>query len=182
MNSLKLLQIFHRKKEMPSVNQLSTDNADHAIVHKCRFVEFMPSGITAMAWTPASSKVKLLAVARENGEIEIWNPKGSSWYLEKKLAGSKHSPIESILFIHQSKLRMLAASLDGRILEYCLEGLRVIQEADSHGGGVWSMVSNQMQTRVAIGCEDGVIRILDIEEGNLIYLKSLERYGNIYLH
>ena len=161
---------------MPSVHDLSTENADHAIVHKCRFIEFMPSGITAMAWAPASSKTKLLAVARENGEIQLWNPKGSSWYLEKKIAGSKYSPIESILFIHQSKLRLIAASLDGRVLEFSLDGLRVIQEADSYGGGVWSMAANQMQTRLAIGCEDGVIRILDIEEGNLIYLKSLERY------
>ncbi len=160
---------------MPSVNDLSTENAEQAIVHKCRFIEFMPSGITAMAWAPASSKTKLLAVARENGEIQLWNPKGSSWYLEKKIAGSKHSPIASIMFIHQSKLRLIAASLDGRVLEFSLDGLRVIQEADSHGGGVWSMAANQMQTRLAIGCEDGVIRILDIEEGNLVYLKSLER-------
>lgn len=160
---------------MPSVIESTTDDADLAIVHKCRFVEYMPSGITALAWTPASSKVKLLAVARENGEVEIWNPKGSSWYLEKKIAGSKHSPIEVVLFIHQSNLRLIAASLDGRILEYSLQGLRVIQEADSHGGGVWSMVANQSQTRLAIGCEDGVVRIFDIEEGNLIYMQSLEK-------
>ena len=158
---------------MPAVS--NSDNADLAIVHKCRFVEYMPSGITALAWTPSSSKLKLLAVARENGELEIWNPKGSSWYLEKKIAGSKHSPIEALMFIHQDGLRLFAASLDGRILEYSLDGLRVIQEADSHGGGVWSLASNPMQTRLAIGCEDGVIRIFDIEQGSLIYLQSLER-------
>ena len=58
-------------------------NDQSILTHKCRFIQYMPSGITAIDFTPSSSKVKYLACARENGNIELWNPKGQSWYLEK---------------------------------------------------------------------------------------------------
>ena len=48
-------------------------------VHRCRFVEFSPSGITALAVN--SSGVRC-AIARENGDIELWRV-GPVWSQEK---------------------------------------------------------------------------------------------------
>jgi len=48
-------------------------------IHRCRFVEFMPSTINCMAFNSDST---LLAVGRENSSIEIWNVR-KNWVIEK---------------------------------------------------------------------------------------------------
>lgn len=49
-------------------------------IHRCRFVEYMPSAINALAFTTGTAR-PLVACGRANGDIEIWNP--FSWHLEK---------------------------------------------------------------------------------------------------
>ena len=49
-------------------------------IHRCRFVEYMPAAIHALAITPSTTK-PLVACGRANGDIEIWNP--LNWHLEK---------------------------------------------------------------------------------------------------
>lgn len=43
---------------------------DFLLVHRCRFAQIQPTAITALALNDAES---LIAVARENGSIEVWN-------------------------------------------------------------------------------------------------------------
>ena len=42
-------------------------------VHRCRFVDYVPAAINALAFSPPSGKGQMLAVGRENGDIELWN-------------------------------------------------------------------------------------------------------------
>lgn len=66
-------------------------------LHRCRFVEWQPSPITSLAFSPKSEdpentetyalwtvlqRGRLLAVSRENGNIEIWN-RDSGWHMER---------------------------------------------------------------------------------------------------
>lgn len=55
-------------------------------IHRCRFVDYNPHAITALAFTQNSSVKNnasnvRLAVGRSNGSIELWNPR-YSWIHE----------------------------------------------------------------------------------------------------
>lgn len=50
-------------------------------VHRCRFVDYTPSAINALAFAPNTTK-PVMACGRANGDIEVWNPK-NEWTLEK---------------------------------------------------------------------------------------------------
>jgi hypothetical protein len=60
----------------------STGN-DLLLVHRCRFVQNQPSSITALALNDSES---LLAVARENSSIELWNLE-NNFYQQRVCAG-----------------------------------------------------------------------------------------------
>ena len=52
---------------------------------------------------------------------------------------------------------------------------------DSNGGAVWCLAVNSTGTRLAAGCEDGRIRLFDIENGRLEYIRSFSpQKGNVY--
>ncbi len=95
------------------------------------------------------------------------------------LANEDEDPLEycqTLKRLKDAQPRLFAASLDGRILEFSLDSLQIIKEEDSLGGGIWSLAVNSINTLLAIGCEDGSIRIFNIEDGCLEYLKSLEKH------
>jgi len=46
--------------------------------------------------------------------------------------------------------------------------------ADSYGGPVWCMAANNAGTLLAIGCEDGCVRLFDLTDGDLSYKRSFE--------
>ncbi|CAG8462830.1 579_t:CDS:2, partial [Cetraspora pellucida] len=69
-------------------------------VHRCRFVEYTPATINALAFTPLSTQ-PLLACGRANGEIEIWNPT-QRWNLEKIIPGAKNTSVEALTWVHQT--------------------------------------------------------------------------------
>jgi hypothetical protein len=71
---------------MPSLisTQLTPEQQQqqHLLVHRCRFIEYNASAINAMCFTPPSSKYKYLCIARESGDLELWNVKSQGWYCE----------------------------------------------------------------------------------------------------
>eukprot|EP00842_Homolaphlyctis_polyrhiza_P002296 jgi/Hompol1/3067/HPOL_006315-RA len=60
------------------------------------------------------------------------------------------------------RLRLFAAGLGGRILEYDVSSHEPRHSVDSCGGAVWSLAVNAAQTRLAVGCEDGFVRLFRI--------------------
>ncbi|KAJ3120006.1 U3 small nucleolar RNA-associated protein 4 [Nowakowskiella sp. JEL0407] len=75
--------------------------------HRARFVEYVPSGIHALSFSPTTSKLIRLACVRENGDIELWNPKpaGSTnrgFFLERVIPGGPNSTVECIAWSHQT--------------------------------------------------------------------------------
>jgi U3 small nucleolar RNA-associated protein 4 len=101
------------------------------LVHRIRNIEYQPHAITALAFTPPSTLkegVCHLACARENGNIEIWNPL-QRFYQDRIIPGSKGASIESIVWVHDGesegtqKPRLFSAGLDGLVCEWDLESL-----------------------------------------------------------
>ncbi|KAJ1545491.1 U3 small nucleolar RNA-associated protein 4, partial [Cladochytrium tenue] len=67
-------------------------------LHRCRFVEHVPPAINALAFTPQGSAGKpLLACARANGDIEIWNP--VRWHNERTIPGTPGNVVEGVLWL-----------------------------------------------------------------------------------
>ncbi|KAJ1339090.1 hypothetical protein BSLG_006228 [Batrachochytrium salamandrivorans] len=190
-----------------------------AAVHRCRFVQYTPSAIVSLAFAPASAKrQRYLAAARANGNIELWNPRGKSWFLERTIPGSPEAPIESVVWVHQtidpsqsvteldadmdmdsddqetqdhpthisppqiplksSSPRLFSAGLTGLITEYDLTSLLPRHETDSFGGPIWCMAANHAQSHLAVGCEDGYVRIfkiLPLDQGSIEFVATVEK-------
>ncbi|KAI8141877.1 quinon protein alcohol dehydrogenase-like superfamily [Fennellomyces sp. T-0311] len=164
-------------------------------VHRCRFVEFQPAAINALDFTPPTVKSTRLAVGRADGSIEIWDPL-DGFRFEKVIPGGKDLSIESLVWAHQSILtdededddpedrkaeladllneppRLFSSGLSPYIVEWDPVSLSVKGTVDSNGGAVWCLAVNSTGTRLAAGCEDGRIRLFDIEDGRLEYIRS----------
>ncbi|KAI8330637.1 WD40-repeat-containing domain protein [Chlamydoabsidia padenii] len=160
-------------------------------LHRCRFVEYQPATINALAFTPPSVGATRLAVGRANGDIELWDPQ-HQYRLEKVLPGGHGQSIESLVWAHQSKLtdedddddsqqqlldqspRLFSSSLNSYIMEWDAQTLTAKKSVDSNGGAVWCLAVNSNGTRLAAGCEDGCIRLFDISDNQLEYLRNFE--------
>ncbi|KAF9427540.1 U3 small nucleolar RNA-associated protein [Podila epigama] len=167
-------------------------------VHRCRFVDHKPSAINALAFTPNTTK-PLVACGRANGDIEIWNPK-NEWNLEKIIPGGKNASVETLAWAHQTVLtededfwdserekqqalkkhlkappRLFSAGLNAIVTEWDLISLKPKASVDSHGGAVWCMATNHANTVLALGCEDGCVRLFDIADGAFTFIRSFDK-------
>jgi U3 small nucleolar RNA-associated protein 4 len=61
-----------------------------------------------------------------------------------------------------SILRLFSAGHDGCIREWDLVTLRPKSIVDANGGAIWSLAPNQKGTQIAVGCEDGTVRIFNV--------------------
>ncbi|KAF8527947.1 WD40 repeat-like protein [Hysterangium stoloniferum] len=179
-------------------------------VHRCRFVDYNPTALTAIAFPPlplpnikgkdkppATSSVPYgtLAIARANGNIELhqWSgvdpqvPSHQAWVLHKVLPGPVPSKIDSLVFSlrrnnilpsgidHLHELRLFSSGGGSEVLEWDLSSGTVLQSISSQGGSVWSMAVNPSSSLLALGCEDGSIRILSLADNSLTPIRRLER-------
>lgn len=166
-------------------------------VHRCRFVEYQPAAINALDFTPSTVQETRLAVGRANGNIEIWDPT-YNYRLEKTLPGGEDLSVESIAWAHQNTVanpdpedtpeeiaketelllqkppRLFSSGLNPFIIEWDTTTMTAKKSCDSNGGAVWCLAVNSKGTRLAAGCEDGCIRMFDIADGALEYIRSFE--------
>ncbi|KAG0325217.1 U3 small nucleolar RNA-associated protein [Dissophora globulifera] len=167
-------------------------------VHRCRFVDYIPSAINALAFAPVTTR-PVLACGRANGDIEVWNPK-NEWTLEKVIPGGKNRSVEALAWAHQTILteeedfwdsekekqaaikklvktppRLFSAGLNAVVTEWDLVSLKPKRSVDSHGGAVWCMATNHANTVLAVGCEDGCVRLFDIADGELAFIRSFDK-------
>ncbi|KAL6065936.1 U3 small nucleolar RNA-associated protein [Balamuthia mandrillaris] len=141
-------------------------------VHRCRFLEWVPSSIRALAFSPSGA---LLAVGRDSGDIEIWNVQ-NGWHMERRIAGASEA-IRGLVWLQtQGGERLFSAGLSGTVIEWDLCKLCEKARTDSFGGPVWSLVASPTGESLAAGCEDG-IRVFDISDGELQYKRSFQRAG-----
>ncbi|POM75558.1 U3 small nucleolar RNA-associated protein, partial [Phytophthora palmivora] len=140
-------------------------------VHRCRFVDWMPAAIHALSFNAAGDQ---LAVARANGDVELWSV-GRKWHLKFVVSGSSQSQVTALCWSESS--RLFACSLDGTLWEMNFETLSKKNVVDSNGGPIWSMVLDAASQQLAVGCEDGRIRLFSFADDQLHFSKAFLTTG-----
>lgn len=151
----------------------STDAAAPALqVHRCRFVDWMPHAIDVLAFNAAGDR---LAVARANGDVEVWHV-GRKWHLALVFHGSAQRKVSALCWSFASG-RLFAASLDGTLWELDFAFVRRKNVMDANGGPVWCMAIDDEAQTLALGCEDGRIRLFAFDEGAIYFRKGFVTTG-----
>eukprot|EP00941_MAST-03F_sp_MAST-3F-sp1_P001741 g1741.t1 len=128
--------------------------------HSCKFANWLPATINGISFDSSSQR---LAVAREGGSVEIWHIE-SKWYLHCRIPGSEKVDVKSLQWCAG---RLFAAGLHGKIFEVDLVKMCFVNGTDSFGGAVWSFASMPGNNMLAAGCEDGSVRLFEIESDGL---------------
>lgn len=139
-------------------------------VHRVRFIEYVPQAIHCMAVEDCNEPCRL-ALSRADSSIEIWNFK-ENWYQETAIPGCNGTSVESLEW---SRGRLFTGGLHAEITEWDLISLRPKVTVDSFGGAVWCLSANYEKTHLAVGCEDGRVRLFEITTHDLVYNKSLDQ-------
>ncbi|XP_068595542.1 U3 small nucleolar RNA-associated protein 4 homolog [Brachionichthys hirsutus] len=137
-------------------------------VHRVRFFDYMPSAIRDMAFNGGTER---LALARADGAVEVFNF-SDHYFQEKMIPGKDGRTVESLCWAGQ---RLFSAGLSGEITEYDLDRLRPKYSVEAYGGPVWAVASNGQGTLLAVGCEDGTVKMFEILEERIQFKRSLDR-------
>lgn len=145
-------------------------------IHRCRFVDYTPHTITSLAFSlrsfpeqSAPSDLRL-AVGRSNGDIEIWNPR-HNWTHDLTLAGSKGRSIEGLIWSSSSSdaenepSRLFSIGGSTYITEWDLKTGRPLVNYDCNAGTIWSIDLTARGDKLAVGCDDGSVVVVDISGG-----------------
>ncbi|KAJ8101821.1 WD40-repeat-containing domain protein [Lipomyces tetrasporus] len=139
---------------------------------RCKFLDYNSHPITALAFSHASvtsdkyaPKTLRLAVGRANGDIEIWNPR-SSWVHEITLKGGRNRSIEGLAWTQSgADLRLFSIGGSTVVTEWDLQTGLPLDHCDCNAGIVWSIAPSPDGTKIAAGCDDGSVVIVDVEGG-----------------
>uniref|UniRef100_A0A0D6QXE5 Uncharacterized protein n=1 Tax=Araucaria cunninghamii TaxID=56994 RepID=A0A0D6QXE5_ARACU len=110
-------------------------------VHRVRSIDWKPACVVALATSVDGTQV---AVAREDGSIEIWKvaPGSVGWHCQLTITGRRNDyVISSLVWCRGSSAsgRLLSACLDGTISEWDLFSLQQKTVVESFGGSIWQM-------------------------------------------
>lgn len=127
-------------------------------IHRCRFVPYPPSTINSLAFShpsnlsqkaPASLR---LAIGRENGDIEIWNPNDGSWFQERIFRSGVGRNVEQVVWtqdvvvedadaenvrLNEGQLRLFSSGGSTSLTEWDLERGTPKRHADGNFGDIW---------------------------------------------
>ncbi|CAN6674319.1 U3 small nucleolar RNA-associated protein 4 [Trichomonascus vanleenenianus] len=152
-------------------------------IHRCRFVDYSPHSITSLKFSAPSTAQHAphdlrLAVGRSNGDIEIWNPRWS-WIHEMTLKGGVNRAIEGLAWSiwEDGTPRLFSIGGSSSITEWDLTSGMPIKNHDCNGATIWSIAVSADGTKLAAGCDDGSVVIVDISGGPGVmeHLKILQR-------
>lgn len=146
-------------------------------IHRCSFIDYTPESITSCAFTHESNldaiapKNLRLAIGRSDGTIEIWNPHNSrsKWFLENIIPGSKGTSIEGLVWSSNNdpSLPPRLFSIGGSTIltEWDLNTGIPLKNFDCNAGVIWSISINSTHDKIALGCDEGSVVIVDISGG-----------------
>ncbi|KAG1766452.1 WD40 repeat-like protein [Suillus occidentalis] len=179
-------------------------------VHRCRFVDYTPSPITALAFPPlplpylkgkkrerdSKDKFGTLGVGHANGNIDLleWTAEegetqaSQAWQVRKTLPGPCPSKVDSLAFTLRypdmfasdtvpacSDLRLFSSGGGSELLEWDISRSYVRRTISSQGGAIWSIAANPASTLLALGCEDGSVRLLSLVADTLQHHRRFDR-------
>lgn len=167
-------------------SKISTSGDSPAMaVNLSRMQVWMPSPVHALATRPDG---KIVAVGREDGDIELAVP-SEGYRVEARVPGQKDKGLRSLAWVERHEeqgrslpqseaVRLFGCGLDGTVFEVDLSRLCYKNVRDAYGGSAWSMKAAPSLSLLAVGCEDGSVRLFSTEEGGLEFRKSFPSTGS----
>eukprot|EP00750_Incisomonas_marina_P007470 INCI14983.1.p1 GENE.INCI14983.1~~INCI14983.1.p1 ORF type:complete len:838 (+),score=159.59 INCI14983.1:250-2763(+) len=161
---------------MPSARAAASAAADaspsasmhQAIVHRCTFMPWNPHAINCVAYDAHTHRY--VAVARSDGDVELWNCLEPRWFLEGVVTGFREHPFRCVAW---SEGRLFGASLGGDIVEFDVLQLRVKHSCDSHGGAIWDLKPSPADPGLlAAACEDGHVRFFRVQDDDIQFVRG----------
>ncbi|KAG7799131.1 hypothetical protein KL929_001208 [Ogataea haglerorum] len=142
-------------------------------IHRCRFVDYTPHTVTSLAFSHNSVSDVCphelrLAVGRADGSIEVWNPRGrhTNWLKEHVIPGCRGRSVEGLVWCsNEGQPRLFSIGGSTYLTEWDVSQSIPLQNNDCNAGVIWSLAANQSQNKIAVGCEDGSVVIIDISGG-----------------
>lgn len=135
------------------------------ISHEITVDEYKGQGISTMSFNKDQT---LLAVGRDNGEIEIWATfEKGQFVIIRKLPGREDSTPRAILWVKEKQERLFSCSLNGSIVEWDLEAKIPKRTSEYYGGAIWNMCL--YKDMIACACENGRVSLLNL---NLEFITS----------
>ena len=155
---------------------------------------WMPQPVHALATRPDS---KVVAVGREDGDIELAVPT-EGYRVEARIPGQKNKGLRSLAWIggrvgeggaedeggdsavdaDGDGARLFGCGLDGTVFEMDLLRLCYKNVRDAYGGAAWCMRPATALSLLAVGCEDGTVRLFSTENGGVEYKRSFPSTGS----
>lgn len=127
-------------------------------IHRCRFVPYQPQAINALAFSHTSNPKHAapadlkLALGRENGDIEIWNPLRGHWTQERVFRSGVGRTAEQVHWTQdlllpdedeesqvseRGQLRLFSSGGSKSITEWDIEKGVPKREADGNSDDIW---------------------------------------------
>lgn len=180
-------------------------------IHRCRFIPYPPHTITALAFSHASNPADKapselrLALGRDSGDVEIWNPHGGKWYQESILRGSASKTVDQLAWTQDFEIEdegSVTTARPGKLRLFSTDGTAAITEwdvargtkkrhAEGNVGDLWCFaaqpayrlpkdgkVDGATPAQMLVGgCGDGSVVLLSTEDDDLRYLRLLAPSG-----
>ena len=130
-------------------------------VHRCRFIDWVPDEVESLAFSPDGTR---LAVGRKVGTIEIYEHVGARWFRVHEVSGESEGSAHTLCWAGAG--RLLSGGLGGALSEWSVSGsaaLALVQAVPSNGGAVWCVSASPDHRSLAAACEDGAVRLYDLE-------------------
>ena len=121
-------------------------------IHRCRFVQYPPQPINALAFSHSSDPKKKapsdlrLALGRNNADIEIWNPQKGLWVQETILKGNKDTTVEQLVWTQE--LVVEAGDETTNASRYSRGPLRLFSTGGSTAVTEWNLCTGAPKRRV----------------------------------
>ncbi|SSD58704.1 related to U3 small nucleolar RNA-associated protein 4 [Saccharomycodes ludwigii] len=146
--------------------------SNEVLIHRSRFVNFEQGNITSLAFSHNSNVNKItpndlrLAVGRSDGQIEIWNPR-NDWFQELLIPNAAERSIEGLVWcnIPGESLRLFSIGGTTVVTEWDLSTGLPLRNYDCNSGVIWSIAINSSHTKLAVGCDNGNVVIINISGG-----------------
>ncbi|XP_068618247.1 U3 small nucleolar RNA-associated protein 4 homolog [Battus philenor] len=137
-------------------------------LHRVRYYNPKPEPINSVSFNKIG---KLLAVARADASIEIWDLNYAP-FLIKFIPGAENTSVEALGWVDN---RLLSTGLGGALLEWDLNTLSIKNTVVLTGYAAWCLDVNPSNTLVAVGTEQGHINLYSVENDEILYKKLFDK-------
>ncbi|XP_038206289.1 U3 small nucleolar RNA-associated protein 4 homolog [Zerene cesonia] len=137
-------------------------------VHRFRYYNPKPESIVCVSYNKTN---KVLALARKNASIEIWDIKHAPFLLQF-IPGAENASVEALGWVNE---RLLSTDLGGALLEWDLDKRHIKKTVMLTGYAAWCLDVNDNNTAVAVGTEQGYVNIYSVENDDIVYQKLFDK-------